>query len=93
MNNINSMENKLRLIKAGTEIWSINNQANFIIKEDMIVEITATCYSSEVVYVKPMQLIFNFPGHIPTVIGRGRDEWGVDSGKTELYEVPSPVFY
>lgn len=83
---------ELRLIKAGSRVWSIKNQANIILSEDSIVKIAHTCYGNDAVFVKPMQLLFNLPGHIPGVCGRGADEWSLIYSNTEPYEVPAPQF-
>lgn len=83
-----------RLIPKGTEFWSIHNQSNIIINEDQIVEVKHTiAFNNDYVYVKPKQLIFNIPGYIPTIIGKGRDEWGVTYSKTIPYDVPQPQFF
>lgn len=81
-----------RLIPQGTEIWSISNQTTFNITQDEIVEIKHTCIGSDYVFIEPRQLIFNIPGYIPTIIGKGRDEWGVSLSKTIPYKVPEPQF-
>lgn len=83
---------QLRLIKSGSQVWSISNQAAIILAEDSIVEVKQTCYGNDAVFVKPMQLLFNIPGHIPGVIGRGTDEWSISYKNTEHYEVPPPQF-
>jgi hypothetical protein len=83
---------ELRLIQKGSSVWSIMNQANIILSEDCIVKIAHTCHGIDVVFVKPMQLIFNIPGHIPTIIGKGQDEWSINYNNTESYKVPEPQF-
>ncbi len=84
----------LKLIKTGAKIWSINNQMNFILERDVIMEITHTTSISEyVVFGKPMQLLFNIPGYIPTLIGCGTDEWSFNLEGSEDYVVPPPQFY
>ena len=79
---------KLRMIKAGAKVWSINNQANIILAEDSIVEVKHTCHGNDYVFVKPMQLLFALT--IPGICGRGKDEWGVSYKNTEKYEIPPP---
>ena len=81
-----------RIIPKGTEFWSIKNQTVLISKDDEIVKITHTCYGSDVVFVEPQQLLFNIPGFIPTLIGRGCDEWELSISKTKSYTVPEPMF-
>jgi len=81
-----------RLIPKGTPVWSIHNQLSMILSDDEIVEITHTVVVGDYVYCKPKQLLFNIPGHIPTLIGRGQDEWGIQYSKTESYCVPEPQF-
>jgi hypothetical protein len=84
---------KYRLVPKGTEFWSINNQSRLSNTDDQIVEIKhTTVMNKDYVYVKPMQLLFNLPGHIPTLIGQGQDEWGITFSKTLPYEIPSPDF-
>lgn len=81
---------ELREIPGGFHVWSIANQANIQLTTSTIVKIKHTCYGNSVVFVKPMQLIFNMPGQIPTVIEQGTDEWSIDYNKTVPYEVPKP---
>ena len=77
---------KLRLIKSGSTVWSIKNQANIILSKDTIVEIKHTCHGNDNVFVKPMQLLF---AHlIPSICGLGSDEWALDYKNTEEYEIP-----
>lgn len=63
----------LRMIKKGSKVWSIHNQANIILTEDSIVEVGNTCHGSDYVFVKPKQLLF--PHTIPGICGIGTDEW------------------
>ena len=77
----------LRLIKSGTTVWSIKNQANIILTEDTIVEIKHTCYGNDGVFVKPMQLLFAHM--IPSICGLGTDEWSLSYKNTEAYEMPA----
>jgi len=81
-----------RLIRKETKLWSISNQANIILDEDTIVTIECTTIGSDSVFVKPKQLLFNFPGYIPTLIGRGVDEWSLSYSKTESYDIPQAQF-
>ena len=77
-----------RLIPKGTKFWSIKNQTVIMLDEDAIIEIKHTCYGNDVVFVEPKQLIFNIPGYIPKLIGRGTDEWELSYSKTLPYTVP-----
>jgi len=77
---------KLRMIRKGNKVWSISNQANIIVSEDSIVKIEHTCHGNDVVFVKPMQLLFEHM--IPGVIGKGSDEWSISYKNTESYEIP-----
>lgn len=83
---------KNRLILKGTKIWSINNQTFLILDEDTIVEVKNTCIGSDQVFVKPKQLIFNLMGFIPTLIGKGTDEWEISYSKTLPYTIPEAKF-
>jgi len=83
---------ELRLIPSGSSVWSIKNQANIILAEDSIVKVAHTCYGNDAVFVKPMTLIFNLPGHFPTLIRKGQDEWSINYNNTEAYKVPEPQF-
>jgi len=78
---------KLRLIKKGSTVWSISNQANIILSKDTIVEIKHTCHGNDVVFVKPMQLLFAHM--IPSICGLGSDEWSLSYKNTEHYEIPT----
>jgi hypothetical protein len=78
----------LRMIKKGSQVWSIHNQANIILTEDSIVEVGNTCHGNDYVFVKPMQLLFALT--IPGICGRSKDEWSVSYENTEHYEVPPP---
>lgn len=84
---------EFRLIPAGTKIWSIKNQTTLITEKDEIVEIKHTTFMNDVVFVELKQLLFNLPGHIPTLIGKGTDEWELSYKNTKHYEVPAPNFY
>lgn len=90
MNEIKIGEN--RLIPKGTKVWSIKNQINILLDEDVIVELKHTCIGSDTVFVKPKQLIFNMIGYVPKLIGRGTDEWGLSYSKTLPYSVPEAQF-
>lgn len=81
-----------RLIPANTKFWSIKNQTSLISDEDQIVEINNTCYLNDLIFVKPMQLLFNIPGYIPTLITKGVDEWELMYSETKPYKVPKPQF-
>lgn len=83
---------QLRLLKSGSKVWSISNQANIKLTEDSIVKIKHTCYGNDGVFAEPMQLLFNLPGYIPTIIGKGRDEWSFLFEDSIPYEIPSPQF-
>jgi len=82
---------KLRLIKKGTSVWSIANQSMIILVNDSIVEIAHTCYGNDVVFVKPMQILF--PLTIPGIIGKGTDEWSVSYSFTKKYTMPEPTIF
>lgn len=71
-----------RTIPKGSRIWSIKNQANMILDSDHLVEIKHTCIGSDYVFVKPIQVIFDSPGMIPGIIGKGVDEWGLSYSDT-----------
>jgi len=81
-----------RLIPKGTKIWSIANQATIMLDEDVIATVKQTCFGGDAVFVEPKQLLFNMPGYIPTLIGRGDDEWTLSYSKTLPYTVPEPQF-
>lgn len=81
------------MIKAGMEVWSIKNQAMIILKNDSIVEIKHTCHGNDVVFVTPMQILFDFPGMIPGICGKGTDEWSIDYKKTKSYKVPKSRYH
>jgi hypothetical protein len=81
-----------RFIPKGTKFRSIKNQTNILLDEDAIVEVKHTCIGSDVVFVEPKQLIFNMMGYIPTLIGRGTDEWELSYSKTLEYTVPEARF-
>lgn len=82
-----------RLVPKGTKFWSISNQTMILLDEDAIVEIKHTCYGSDGVFVKPKQLIFNMVGFIPTLIGKGTDEWQLGYSQTLPYIVPEAQLY
>jgi len=84
---------KLRLIKAGKKIYSINNQTDFILINDTIIEIKQNCVDSDYIYVKPQEILFNMPGMIPGIISKGVDEWAISYNETEQYELPPPHFF
>lgn len=80
------------LIPKGTKFWSIKNQTTIMLDEDAIIEIKHTCFGSDTVFVEPKQLIFNMIGHIPTLIGKGTDEWELSYSKILPYTVPEAQF-
>lgn len=82
-----------RLIPKGTKFWSIKNQTTIMTDSDEIIEIKHTCYGNDTIFVEPKQLLFNFAGFIPTLIGRGSDEWEISYSKTLSYEIPKPNFF
>lgn len=84
--------NDIRIIPKGTPFWSISNQEMITMSNDLIIQVTATCCGSDYVFAKPMQLIFNLAGYIPTLIGKGTDEIGISLSNTIEYEVPKPTF-
>lgn len=84
--------NEIRLIPKETIVWSIKNQSNIRLVDDTIVQIKHTCIGNDTVFVEPRQLIFNMIGHIPTLIGRGTDEWSLNYSNTLPYNIPSPTF-
>ena len=81
-----------RLVPKGSAIFSIANQCNFILEEDAIVTVKHTMAGSDGVFAEPMQLLYNLPGHIPFLIGKGKDEWSLDFKITKPYRVPEPQF-
>lgn len=78
----------LRLIPKETGVFSITNQRRIFLDEDAIVEIKHTCYDSDIVFVKPKQLLFNCPGFITGLIGLGGDEWSISYSQTLPYSIP-----
>lgn len=86
------MIGEIRKILKGTQVWSIANQTLIGFNEDQICEVTHTCIGNDTVFVEPKRLAWNLPGQIPTLMGRGTDEWSVSYSKTEPYQVPKPQF-
>ena len=78
---------KLRLIKGGSTVWSISNQANISVSKDTIVEIKRTRHGNDGVFVNPNQLLFAHT--IPGICGLGNDEWLLSYKDTEHYEIPA----
>lgn len=81
-----------RLIPKGTKFWSIKNQTTIMTDNDEIIEIKNTCYGNDGIFVEPKQLLFNFAGFFPTLIGRGTDEWELSYSKTLPYKIPEAKF-
>lgn len=81
-----------RLVPKGTKFWSISNQANISLDEDVIVVVKHTCTGNNLVFVEPRQLIFNIHGYIPSLIRRGVDEWSLSYSKTLPYVIPERQF-
>ncbi len=78
-----------RLIPKGTVFWSINCQTELITRKDEIVEINQRCTGElDIIFVLPKQLIFNAPGFMPTLIGKGVDEWMLNYSETLPYTIP-----
>ena len=82
-----------RLIPKDTEFWSISNQETMSCGTDQIVQVKHTCAGNDVVFVKPMQLMGNMPGHVPGLMSKGTDEWELNYSKTEPYRLPKPEYY
>ena len=57
--------NEYRLVPNGSEIFSINNQLNFTLTNDVVVSITNTCNDSTIVFVKFGE-------------NRGTDQWSLN---------------
>jgi hypothetical protein len=81
-----------RLVPKGIKIFSISNQCTFILDNDAIVTVKNRMIGSDGVFVEPMQLLFNLPGQIPYLIGKGKDEWSLSFNETQSYKVPEPQF-
>ena len=86
------MIGQYRIIPKGTEFWSIKNQSILTSIKDEIVEIKHTCHGSDGVFVEPQQLLYNFAGFIPALIGKGSDEWSLRYSETLPYVIPEPKF-
>ena len=86
------MIGQYRIVPKGTEFWSIANQTNFITTKDEIILVKHTCAGSTGIFGEPQQLIFNMVGFIPTIIGKGGDEWSLDYSNTLPYEIPQAEF-
>lgn len=81
---------ELRLIPAGTHVWSIPLQATVSFKEDMVVKITNTIYGDDKSFFGKIQIIlFNIPGCIPGITDKANGEIGpISIDETEPYEMP-----
>jgi len=85
---------KYRLIPKGTVVWSIDHQTNIMFEKDEIVKITNTVILDDnYFYGELSQCLFNFPGFIPGMIGKGSNAGiGIRFSETKPYEVPKPQF-
>lgn len=79
-------------VRKGTKIFSINNQLNFILDENVICKIT-NHYKFEVLFLSPQQPLLNIPLCKPDLIGCGIDSWSVMVNLVEPYVLPSNSIY
>ena len=89
------MKEKLeyRLIPSEEKVWSIALQKNVIFEEDIIVKITNRVIGDDdYVYGTIQILLFNIPGHIPTLLDQANGDIGFSIGKTKKWKLPNPVF-
>lgn len=82
----------LRLIKEGSQVWSISNQSGIILVRDTVVKIKHTTHEGDTIFVKPQDVLFEHTG-IPGIINKGTDEWHVRVDDTEHYELPGPSIF
>jgi len=82
----------LRLIPSFTKVWSDTNLMHVVLTKDVICQITMV-HNNDVIWVRPMELIFNAPGQIPAIVGKGQDTWQLEASKTKSYEIPKPLIY
>lgn len=79
---------KLFVIAAGAKLWSIDLQMTIALTKDMIVKISGrSALTGEVIFVKRVEILFNFPGGIPGEI-ETKNEFGVDANQLIEYERP-----
>jgi hypothetical protein len=83
-----------RLIPKGVVVWSIDHQSNISFEKDEIVKITTTVILDDnYFYGELSQCLFNAPGLIPGMIGKGSSAGlGIRFSETKPYEVPKPKF-
>lgn len=79
----------VKLIPAGNVIFSIDNQINFQLVEDAIVEVVQN--GTIFCFVRPVEFLSNIHGFGPNVIRKGRDEWSVNPLVLKKLYSPEPV--
>lgn len=79
-----------RLLPKNTFVWCIDAQTRMCFEEDQIIEVTSTTCHGDLFFGKLKQCLFNIPGHIPTLIDKGKIEIETVFSKTTDYEVPKP---
>lgn len=81
----------LRLVPKGSVVSSCSNQMNFVLTQDVIVQVIHLLME-DFAYVKPQDLCGAVIGAIPYVLRKGSDEWSIRLSETEPYEIPKSFF-
>jgi len=81
-----------QLLPKGTCVWCVDAQSLISFEDDQIIEVTNTTCYGDPFFGKLKQLLFNIPGHIPTLIDKGKIEISTSFSKTSEYIVPKPQF-
>lgn len=74
---------ELRIVPKGGSVWSISNQMNMILTQDVLVEINNTCYNIDLVFCKPKQVLFEGSIVGEAIIGLGSDVYSLDYNITK----------
>ena len=92
------MDEKYRLVKSGTSIFSISMQESIKFDRDVIVEITGRegiiFNGDNLIFCKLKMLLFNVPNQIPCLVDKGvSQEFDIKYSYTLPYKVPEPQFF
>jgi hypothetical protein len=81
-----------RLLPKGTRVFSTALQENVVFDNDVIVTVTNRINGpGSFVFANMQMLLFNFPGHIPTLVEKAHGTLSLKFEDTLPYKVPEPM--
>lgn len=77
---------------AGKYVWCVELQRNIAFEKDEVFKITHTTNSENDYFARLQLILFNLPGHIPSIDDNGRGEIHVLGKDLIPYTLPGPNF-